>query len=121
MNKDATVTLDSAKDIVNKFCQERNWDQFHTPKELAIGIATEAGELLQHFRFKTDEQSRTILETKKGTAIKEELVDVLYFVLRFSQLYNVDLVDELEKKIEKNAIKYPVEKSKNSNKKYDED
>ena len=118
---DASTTIDDAKSMVQKFCLDRNWDQFHTPKELAIGIATEAGELLQHFRFKSDDESRDIFNTKKGVKIKEELSDVFYFILRFAQLNNIDLADELEKKIAKSAAKYPVEKFKNSNKKYDED
>jgi len=117
---DKKATIDSAKKIVQKFCEARNWDQFHNPKELAIGIATEAGELLQCFRFKTDEESKNIWSTKKGLAVNEELADVFYFTLRMAQLYNIDLIDELKNKIEKNEKKYPIEKSKNCNKKYDE-
>jgi len=119
--KDTKTTINDAKAMVQKFCLDRNWDQFHTPKELAIGIASEAGELLQHFRFKSNAQSHDLLNTKKGALIKEELADVFYFILRFAQLNNIDLADELEKKIAKNAIKYPIEKARNSNKKYDED
>ena len=106
--------------MVQKFNEDRDWDQFHTPKELAISIATEAGELLQIFRFKTDQESRDIFNTKKGQDVKDELMDVLYFVLRFAQLYKIDMTEAMTQKLEKSAKKYPIEKFKGSNKKYDE-
>ena len=102
-----------------EFCKERDWDQFHTPKDISIGIITEASELLEHFRFKTDEEMEQMLsDAGKRTAIAEELCDVLYFVLRFAQKYNFDISTEFVRKMSINEQKYPVEKSRGSNKKY---
>ncbi len=118
---DSETTIKQLKDIVQKFCEERDWDQFHNPKDLAIGVSTEAAELLDIFRFKTAEQMNEMLKDPgKREAIGEELADVLYFILRFCQMNGFDLSDELVRKIGKNSRKYPVEKSKGSNKKYTE-
>ena len=106
---------------VKDFCKSRDWDQFHNPKELAIGISSEAGELLQLFRFKSEAQiAEMFASEKQREKICGELADVFFFVLRFAQMNNIDLSEELLKKIEQNEQKYPVEKSKGSNKKYDE-
>jgi NTP pyrophosphatase (non-canonical NTP hydrolase) len=118
---DNDTTVNELKDLVRQFCEERNWDQFHNPKDLAIGIITEAGELLDIFRFKRDDEITQMMNRpEKRTAIGEELADVLYFVLRFAQMNNFDLSYELERKIEKNTERYPVKKSRDSNKKYNE-
>jgi len=118
---DNDTTVNELKDLVRQFFEERNWDQFHNPKDLAIGIITEAGELLDIFRFKKDDEITQMMNRpEKRTVIGEELADVLYFVLRFVQMNNFDLLDELEKKIEKNTERYPVKKSRDSNKKYNE-
>ena len=117
---DNKTTISEVKKMVQEFCEVRDWDQFHSPKELAISIATEAGELLQCFRFKSDEESRKIWKGKKGEHVNEEIADVFYFTLRLAQLYNIDLVEILQDKLKKNDDKYPVEKCKGCNKKYDE-
>ncbi len=118
---DSDTTIKDLKEIVRAFCEERDWSQFHNPKDLAIGMATESSELLQIFRFKTPEESAALIsEDVTGKHIKEELSDILYFVLRFAQMNNIDLSSELESKIKKNAEKYPLDKSTGSNKKYDE-
>lgn len=106
---------------VKAFCDERDWDQFHNPKDLAIGISTEANELLDIFRFKSEEEMRLIFaEDSKRESVEEELADTLFFVLRFAQMNNIDLGEILDKKISKNAQKYPVEKIKGKNLKYTE-
>ena len=117
---DKKATIDSLKKKVQEFCSERDWDQFHNPKELAIGIATEAGELLQIFRFKSEDDMRKLMASDKKVEVEEELADVLYFVLRFAQMNNIDLSTAIENKIEKNGKKYPLEKAKGCNKKYNE-
>lgn len=118
---DDSATVKELKDKVQKFCKDRDWDQFHNPKDLAIGISTEASELLDLFRFKRDDDIKEIMSNpSKRQAVGEELADVLYFLLRFAQMNGFDLSEELNKKLEKNNIKYPVEKSKGSNKKYNE-
>jgi len=118
---DQSSTVSELKGMVKRFCEERDWDQFHSPKELAIGISTEANELLQIFRFKSDDQMRKMLsepETRK--AIGAELADVLYFVLRFAQMNGFDLSTELQEKMKENERRYPVERSRGSNRKYGE-
>ncbi len=118
MDKQRTIL--ELKELVQQFCEERDWDQFHNAKELAIGIVTEASELLQHFRFKTPEEVDALFESARRNEIESEVADVLYFLLRLAQLYQIDLSTALEKKIEQNHKKYPVEKAKGSNKKYSE-
>ncbi len=118
--KDLSTPVSELKEIVRKFCEERDWDQFHSPKELAIGVSTEGSELLELFRFKSDEEVLQIVEKTKREQVGEELADVFYFVLRFAQKFGFDLSDEFHKKMKKNSLKYPVAKSKGTNKKYSE-
>ena len=118
---DKCTTIDDAKGLVKRFCDERDWDQFHNPKDLAIGISTEASELLDLFRFKSLEQCSQLLSDDKGRErIEDEIADVFYFVLRFAQMNGIDLSDALRRKVQKNSERYPVEKSKGFNLKYDE-
>ena len=107
---DKTRNLQSLKEQVKIFCEKRNWDQFHSGKELAIGAVTEASELLEHFRFLTDEQvEESLSNQEKRKAIGEELADVLFFLLRFSQKYDFDLNQCFQNKMEKNNLKYPAD------------
>lgn len=118
MNDDSDTTLDGLKAIVRDFCEERDWDQFHDPKELAIGMATEAAELLEIFRFKTPDQCRAaVADPKRGKDIRDELADVLYFVLRFSQMNGIDLTRSLRDKVAEDAEKYPAERFRGRNEK----
>ncbi|MBJ6727181.1 nucleotide pyrophosphohydrolase [Geomesophilobacter sediminis] len=113
------TTIDDLKLKVKDFCEERDWDQFHGPKDLAIGVSTEAAELLEHFRFQSDEQALALLnEPHAREEIEDELADVLFFVLRFSQRFEVDLTKALLRKIEKSGRKYPIQKAKGKNTKY---
>lgn len=118
---DSEVTLEELKKIVRKFCEERDWDQFHNPKDLAIDIVNEASELLEHFRYKSEKESVDIINNlSKKQRISEEMADILFTLLRLSQKYNIDLSDTLYRKIEEIAWKYPIEKAKGNNKKYNE-
>src|SRR3989339_1285526 len=112
--------IQELKDKVEKFCTDRDWDQLHSPKDLAIGVITESSELLQHFRFKNDAEMKQILKDKRAE-IGEELADIMFFILRFAQMYDFDLKSEIEKKIAKNEQRLPIDKSKGKNRKYDED
>ena len=118
---ESNVSIKVLKDKVQSFCEERDWDQFHNPKDLAIGISTEANELLDLFRFKSEEDMMNMLnDSVKRCSIEEELADTFFFILRFAQRNNMDLAEILYKKMKKNALKYPVEKAKGSNLKYTE-
>lgn len=109
-------SLEEMQKAIADFCTERDWDQFHNGKDLAIGISTEANELLDLFRFKSPEEA---LESHPEE-IREEIADIFFFLLRFAERNNIDLDEALREKMEKNSRKYPVEKAKGSNKKYNE-
>lgn len=118
---DSKTTINELKDKVRAFCEERDWDQYHNPKDLAIGISTEANELLDIFRFKSEEQMKAIMDNSdKRSHVEEELADTFFFILRFAQMNNIDLDTILKNKLEINNQKYPKEKAFGSNKKYNE-
>ena len=98
---------------LRKFNQERDWDQFHNGKDLAIGLSIEASELLECFLWKKPEDASI-------DKIREELADVLNFAFQMADKYNLDIKEIMLDKIQRNANKYPVEKAKGSAKKYDE-
>ncbi len=105
-------------DQVARFCEERDWDQFHNPKDLAIGAITEASELLEIFRFKTEEEMQAMVnDSATREHIGQELADVFYFLLRFAQRFDFDLLSEFDAKMTRNAKRYPVETSRGSNRK----
>lgn len=107
--------------MVRRFSEERDWDQYHNAKELAIGIVTEASELLEIFRFKSDEEAEALFKSEPSAKIiRDELADVVYFTVRLAQRYDIDISKALEEKIEANSQKYPIDKAKGSNKKYTE-
>jgi NTP pyrophosphatase (non-canonical NTP hydrolase) len=98
------------------FRKERDWEQFHNPKDLAISLSLEASELLENFQWK---DSHTAVE-QNLPKIKEELADVLIYALYLAHDLDIDIQEAIEKKIEKNKEKYPVGKAFGSNKKYNE-
>lgn len=103
-------------DMIVKFRDERNWRQFHNPKDLAISLNLEAGELLEIFQWKTSEEA---LE-KSLSEIKDELADIAYYVLLLSHDLDIDLKEAIKEKLAKNEAKYPIDKAYGSNKKYTE-
>jgi NTP pyrophosphatase (non-canonical NTP hydrolase) len=108
-------------DEVREFCEARNWTQFHTPKDLAIGLSTESNELLELFRFKDQADQRELLEdSEKREEIRNELADVLFFTLRFADLHDINLEAALAAKLEKNRERYAKEEYTSSNEKYNE-
>ncbi|MBU1067945.1 nucleotide pyrophosphohydrolase [Myxococcota bacterium] len=114
-------TLNDLIAMTREFCEQRDWDQFHAPDQLAVGIVTEAAELLQLFRFKSPEQLQALLDSPQGRErVSDELADVFFFVLRFAQMNHIDLPTAMRHKMAKNDLKYPVEKSRGRNLKYDE-
>lgn len=106
---------------VREFCDRRDWEQYHTPKELAIGLTTESGELLERFRFKDEQEQTALLADADGReTVEDELADVLFFLLRFADLYDVDLAAALASKLEKNRARYPEDQYRGRNEKHDE-
>jgi NTP pyrophosphatase (non-canonical NTP hydrolase) len=115
------MQLDEVNAEVREFCEKREWEQYHTPKELAIGLVTESSELLELFRFKNrSEQSDLLADSEKREDVEDELADILFFLLRYADLYDVELEAALERKLEKNRQRYPEDEYKGSNRKYDE-
>lgn len=112
----------SLKDLqlmIRKFVDDRDWDQFHNPKDLSISLSLEAAEVLEHFQWKNDREMALHAKEKK-VEVGEELADVFYWVLLIANKLNIDLIDSFEKKMATNTAKYPVAKAKGSHKKYTE-
>jgi len=112
-------TIDSLKTAVRNFIAARDWDQFHAPKDLAIGLIIEAGELLEHFRFRNEaEVERLLTSPEYAQSVAHELADCLYFVLAIGNKLDIDLSRALAAKMEISEKRYPVEKAKGRNDKY---
>ena|SRR6266480_6528 len=111
--------LERLRNQLRDFADAREWNQFHSPKNLAIALSVEAGELLEHFQWLSDQES-LILPHDKLLKIKDEMADVLLYLIRLADLLKVDLIKAADTKIEANARKYPVEKARGSAKKYTE-
>ncbi len=107
---------DSIKKIL-AFRNARNWKQFHNPKDLAISLSLEASEVLEHFQWKSKEEIEEYIKTHKEH-IGEELADVFYWVLLMSHDLKIDIIDALDRKMKKNAEKYPIKKAKGKHTKY---
>ena len=106
------------RDALRTFAAERDWDQFHSPRNLATALAVEAAELLEPFQWLTEEQSRA-LPPETRAAVAEELADVLLYLVRLADKLDVDLAAAARAKIVRNGQKYPVEKARGSSRKYD--
>ena len=111
--------MEALRLTVRKFAEDRDWDQFHSPKNLASALTVEAGELLEQFQWLTEEQSKNLSDAQNAK-VKEEIADVLIYLVRLADKLDVDLIAVAREKIARNAQKYPVEKSRGSNKKYTE-
>ena len=119
---DSKTTVGEIKARVLAFARERDWEQFHAPKNLSMALAAEAGELMEHFLWDTPEASRTKVATDaaRREKIEEELADVVIYALEFANMTGIDVAAAIERKMAHNAAKYPVEKAKGSSAKYTE-
>lgn len=105
-----------------EFVRERDWEQFHTPKNLVMALAGEVGELIEHFQWLTPEEFQTLTaEPEAATAVADEMADVLVYLLRLADLLDIDLPAAVAAKVAKNAAKYPVEQARGVARKYYED
>ena len=117
-----TIIMSEIKDLTEKiieFRDERDWKQFHNPKDVALSLVLEAGEVMEHFQWKSNEEMEKYIKTNKKE-IGEELADVLHWILLMSHDLEIDILDALDKKLIKNGKKYPVKKAKGNAKKYTE-
>ena len=118
---DSTTTVAELKTRVLAFVRERDWEQFHSPKNLSMALAAEAGELMEHFLWATPEQSKAIAaDAVKRQKIADELADVIVYALEFANATGLDVAASIETKMRANAEKYPVEKAMGSATKYNE-
>ena len=104
---------------INAFCDARDWRQFHNPKDMAVSINIEAAELLEHFQWKNAAECEAHIEANREV-VADEVADVAIYLFEMAELLELDLGAEMIRKLRKNAVKYPVEKAKGSNRKYDE-
>jgi dCTP diphosphatase len=111
--------LEALKAKLQAFADERDWDQFHSPKNLSMALSVEASELVECFQWLTEEQSKN-LSPAQHQAVIDEMADVQIYLLRLATKLNVNLVEAAEQKIVKNEAKYPADKVKGSAKKYTE-
>lgn len=119
--QDATTTVGEMRARVLAFVHERDWEQFHSPKNLSMALAAEAAELMEHFLWAEPKAS---LDTARSAAkqgeIADELADVVIYALEFANIAGIDLAAAVESKLAKNAVKYPVEKARGRSTKYTE-
>jgi dCTP diphosphatase len=107
------------RDKLRAFAAARDWDQFHSPKNLSMALMVEVAELMEHFQWLTEAQSAALAEEKKAV-VAEELADILLYLVRLADKLEVDLPEAALHKLEKNAVKYPAEQVRGSAKKYSE-
>ena len=113
------TALESLTAQLRDFAAARDWEQFHSPKNLACALCVESAELLEHFQWLTDEQSRN-LPAAVHAAVAQELADVLLYLLQLSDKLEVDLTAVAQAKLALNAQKYPIEQSRGSSRKYNQ-
>lgn len=111
--------INELKTQIRKFRDDRDWKQFHNPKDLAISIAIEAGELLEEFQWKDQAGVEKKVKDEKHK-VEDEMADIYIYLLEMSDILGVDLIEAAKKKMAKNELKYPVEKAKGNSKKYTE-
>jgi NTP pyrophosphatase (non-canonical NTP hydrolase) len=111
--------LDGLREQLRAFAAARDWGQFHSPKNLAIALSVEAGELLEHFQWLTEAQSRE-LTPKMLAAVRDEVADVLLYLVRFCDELGIDPIAAAERKLVENDRKYPVDKARGNSTKYTE-
>ncbi len=112
-------TLNELRTAIRAFAQARDWEQFHSPKNLSMALSIEVAEIMEHFQWLTTEQSAQ-LDAKAKQAVAQEIADVLIYLTRLADVLEIDPLQAAFAKIEINALKYPVEKSKGNNTKYDQ-
>ena len=119
MSETNSITLEAIKLRLREFTEFRDWDKFHSPKNLSMALSAEVAEIIEHFQWLTEEQSQN-LPTNKLDEVETELADTLIYLVRLADKLNIDLLEAASKKIEINEHKYPIEKSKGIAKKYTE-
>ena len=115
---DERTTVADLKKLAIQFRDERDWAQFHSPKNLAVSVVLEAAELLEHFQWRTEEEITEYLSGEGRDAVSEEIADVLMYLLTMAHDLGIDVSSSAKAKLRKNARKYPVDKAKGNAAKY---
>lgn len=110
-------SLNELKQRLQQFVDERDWEQFHSPKNLAMAMIVEAAELVEHFQWNTEAESHELSDEKREQ-VGHELADTFVYLLRIAQVLDIDLIEATNNKITLNALKYPAEKARGKNNKY---
>lgn len=114
------LNLNEAVSALLKFRDERDWCQYHTPKNLSMSIAIESAELMEHFQWKNEDEIKLYLETEGREKVQEEIADIAAYLLLLCNILEIDLNSAILEKIKKNELKYPIEKCKGKHNKYTE-
>ena len=115
----STVDLNDLKQRLREFAEARDWDQFHSPKNLSMALSAEVAEIVEHFQWLTEEQSKTLPKDKLAE-VETELADTLIYLIRLADKLDIDLLKAAKNKIDINEQKYPIDKAKGNAKKYTE-
>jgi len=116
---DEQTTINELKKVITQFIRERDWEQFHSIKNVCMDLSVEASELMEIFTWADDQRAKHLLNTKREE-VEDEAADVLFALLNFCNICSIDLVKAFENKMKKNIAKYPVEKAKGKALKYNE-
>ena len=119
MSENQNITINSIKRRLCDFAEARDWDQFHSPKNLSMALSVEVSEIVEHFQWITEEQSKNLAPNKLDE-VEIELADTLIYLIRLADKLGLDLLAAAQRKIEDNEQKYPVDKTKGNAKKYTE-
>jgi len=109
--------LDALRDRLRAFVRERDWEQFHSPKNLAMAMIVEAAELVEHFQWATEQESRSLAPDKRAE-VEQEVADTFIYLLRLSDVLDIDLIAAAHHKMDRNAQKYPADQARGRNDKY---
>lgn len=113
------ITIEQLRQKIRDFAAARDWDQFHSPKNLSMAMIVEAAELVEHFQWLTEEQSQSLPDDKHAE-VENELADIFLYLIRIADKLDIDLLNAANNKIKINAEKYPADKVRGSAKKYTE-
>lgn len=119
MNSMDKWCLDQAVEALLKFRKDRDWEQFHTPKNLSMSISIECAELMEHFQWKSGAEIEEYLKTEELAKVRDELADIASYLLLLTNDLEIDLNKAILDKVRKNDLKYPVDKSRGRHNKYD--
>jgi len=110
-------SIDELATRLRQFAAERDWEQFHSPKNISMALSVEVAEILEHFQWMTEQESRELSEDKRSE-VSQELADAFIYLVRLADQVNVDLLDAADKKLQVNKDKYPADRVRGSSKKY---